>query len=109
MKRRNLSVRLNPGLYEALSTLSGVVHRSMNDLVGEAVTKLVAEESGRVARGMEETLSKLRRYSAMDPGFDGAINQVAAAEVEHTDPLESDLTVRIDPVRDNVARLLKNA
>ena len=109
MKRKTLTVRFNPKLYEALSTLSGVVHRSMNDLVTEAVSELVASESQLASRELEKTLEKLRAYTVQDPDFEDAIERFAEAEIAHEDPIDSKARVTENAIRRHVEALLTDA
>lgn len=88
MERKALPLRLDPKLYEALSTLSSVAHRSMNQLVSEAVARYVVKESQVVEKDLQATLDRLRQYTRLDSQFDQAIEQVARAEVSQEDPLE---------------------
>ena len=97
-----------PKLYNALSTLSGVARRSMNDLISEAVLKFVAAESKVQARDLEKTLENLRTYVDNDPDFAKAIAEFAAAEVEHADPLEGQAYEAKGPVRTQVEALLRD-
>ena len=110
MDRKALTVRINPKLYKALSTLSGVVHRSMNDLVTEAVSRFVVSESKAAADDLERTLTNLRAYTEQDPGFDDAIARFAEAESTIEDPLEGKpYRVARDEVRRHVESLLTDA
>jgi hypothetical protein len=95
-----------PKLYNALSTLSGVAHRSMNDLISEAVLKFVAAESKVHARDLEKTLENLRTYVDNDPDFEKAIAEFADAEVANVDPLEGQAYEVEAPVRTQVEALL---
>lgn len=106
MERKTLSLRLAPKLYNALSNLSGVAHRSMNDLVTEAVQKFVATESKVQARGLEKTLKNLRSYMDQDPDFEKAIAEFANAEGHYDDPLEGTTFEVQRPVRSQVETLL---
>lgn len=89
MERKRLTLRLDPPLYKALASLSKTTHRSMNQIVTEAVSKYVARESKAVARDLEETLRQLRQYSDQDPGFEKAISDVAESETRYDDPFDS--------------------
>lgn len=106
MERKTLTLRMPPKLYNALSTLSGVTHRSKNDLISEAVLKFVAAESKVQARDLEKTLKNLRTYVDNDPGFEKAIAEFADAEAEYADPLEGQPYEVKDPVRTQVEALL---
>ena len=90
MERKTLTVRFNPALYQKLSTLSGVVHRSMNDLVTEAVSEFIVSESRQVSRDLENTLTKLRAFTEQDPDFERSIERFAEAETSHEDPVEGE-------------------
>lgn len=106
MKRKTLTLRLPPKLYNALSTLSEVAHRSMNDLISEAVLKFVAAKSEDHARDLEKTLERLRAYTEADPDFEKAIAEFAEAEVKYGDPLEGEPREDKGPVRTQVEALL---
>ena len=67
MERKRLTLRLDPRLYKALSSLSKRTHRSLNQIVTEAVSEFVARESKAVTRDLEETLRQLKKYSDQDP------------------------------------------
>ena len=108
MKRKTFTLRMPPKLYNALSTLSGVARRSMNDLISEAVLKFVAAESKVQARDLEKTLENLRTYVDNDPDFEKAIAEFAAAEAEHADPLEGQAYEAKGPVRTQVEALLRD-
>lgn len=90
MNRKTFTLRLDPELYEALAALSGIAHRSMNDLAAEAVSKFVAETGELHARDLEKTAARLRSYTKFDPDFDKAIERLAEAEASHEDPLEGE-------------------
>ena len=67
MKRKPLTLWLNPELYNTLSSLSSIVHRSMNQLVTEAVSIYVRQESKVVEQDLEnrseEHTSELQSHS----------------------------------------------
>ena len=109
MNRKTFSLRLPENLYEALSTLSGVAERSMNDLISEAVQKFVITESEAQAQDMEKTLERLRAYRASDPGFKDAYAEFVDAEVNRDDPLEGETYDIESPVRSKVQSLLTDA
>ncbi len=90
MNRKTFTLRLNPELYEALSALSDIAHRSMNDLAAEAVSKFVSQTSELRARELEKTVSRLRSYAKFDPDLKKAIDRFALAEAGNEDPLEGD-------------------
>ncbi len=108
MERNTLTVRMPPKLYKALSTLSSVAHRSMNDLVSEAVLKFVARESKIQARDLEKTLENLRSYVDNDPDFEKAIAEFAEAEAKQDDLIEDRLYDVKGPVQTQVETLLTN-
>lgn len=109
MERKTLTLRLPPKLYNALSTLSGVAHRSMNDLISEAVQRFVITESEAQARDMEKTLERLRAYRESDPDFKKALAEFVEAEVKYDDPLEGQPYDVKGPVRTKVEALLTDA
>lgn len=109
MERKPFTLRLNPELYEALSSLSSVAHRSMNDLASEAVSNFVVAESRVVARDLEQTLSRLRKYTGRDPDFERAIEAFAEAEIRHDDPAEGTPVTAGSEVRKEVQALLDHA
>lgn len=106
MERKALTLRLTPKLYDALSTLSNVAHRSMNDLVSEAVRRFVVAESSVQARDLEKTLERLRAYNESDPDFEKAIAEFVQAEATHDDPLEGRIVDTKGPVRRKVEAML---
>lgn len=106
MERKILTLRLPPQLYNALSTLSEVAQRSMNDLISEAVLKFVAAKSEVHARDLEKTVERLRAYTEADPDFEKAIAEFAEAEVKYDDPLEGEPREVKGPVRTQVEALL---
>jgi predicted transcriptional regulator len=75
-------------LYNALSSLSSITKRSMNQLITEAVAIYVRRTSREVERDLETTLERLRQYSSKDPNFEQAIAAFAEAEATLDDPLE---------------------
>ena len=109
MERKTLTLRLPPKLYSALSTLSGVAHRSMNDLISEAVQRFVITESEAQARDMEKTLERLRTYRESDPNFKKALAEFFEVEVKYDDPLEGEPYDVKGPVRTKVEALLTDA
>lgn len=109
MERKPFTLRLKPELYQALSSLSDVEHRSMNDIATEAVSKLVISESKLMARRLEKTIASLRVYTEHDPGFEQAIAEFAAAEAQHDDSLEDNVVVEDAAVRLQVQALLTDA
>lgn len=104
MERKTFSLRLPPKLYDAVSTLSSVAHRSMNELISEAVQKYVANESE--AQDIEKTLQRLRAYRESDPDFKQAFAGFVDAEVSYDDPLEGEPYEIESPVRSKVQSLL---
>ena len=88
MERRPFTFRLEEDLYDALSSLSSVTKRSMNQLITEAVAVYVKRTSREVERDLERTLERLRQYSTKDPDFEQAIASFAEAEATLDDPLE---------------------
>ena len=109
MERKTFSLRLPPKLYDALSTLSGVAHRSMNELISEAVQKYVVTESEAQAQDIEKTLQRLRAYRESDPDFKQAFAEFVDAEVSYDDPLEGEPYEVESPVRSKVQSLLTDA
>lgn len=106
MERKPLTLRLDPPLYKALSSLSKITHRSMNQIASQALSKFVAQESKAVARDLEETLRKLKQYSDQDPGFEKAISAVAESEIQYDDPLESSVDSADSDARSKLRELL---
>jgi len=106
MERKTLTLRLPLKVYDALSTLSSVTHRSMNDLVTEAVGKFTVAESEVQARDLENTLKRLRAYRDLDPEFKQALAGFVEAEASYDDPLEGEPREDKGPVRDRVQSLL---
>lgn len=106
MERKPFTLRLSADLYEALSSLSEAVHRSMNDLITEAVSKFVVVESKIAARDLEATAARLKIYGETDPGFERAIEEFAEAEAKNADPLEGEAFAVGGPVRRQVQALL---
>ena len=109
MNRKTFSLRLPENLYNALSTLSGVAERSMNDLISEAVQKFVITESEAQAQDMEKTLERLRAYRASNPDLKEAYAEFVEAEVAFDDPLEGEPYEIESPVRSKVQSLLTDA
>ena len=109
MERKPFTLRLDEPLYKALSLLSEVVHRSMNDIITEAVSKHVKAQSETVALDMEETLAKLRAYRMDDPHFEDGWSVFAEAEAAHADPLEDALVIEEGSVQGKLRTLLSNA
>ena len=107
MKRQTLTLQLPPKLYDALSTLSSTTHRSMNDLISEAVQRFVITESE--ARDMEKILERLRAYRESDPDFKKALAEFVETEVRYDDPLEGESYDVKGPVRTKVETLLTDA
>lgn len=109
MKRKPLTLRLNPELYNTLSSLSSIVHRSMNQLVTEAVSIYVRQESKVVEQDLENTLKRIREYTKKDPNFEQAIAAFANAEVLHEDPVEGIPVSTVSKVQSEIRELLGNA
>ena len=108
VERRPFTFRLEEELYEALSSLSSVTKRSMNQLITEAVAIYVRRTSREVARDLEETLERLRQYSREDPDFEQAIAAFAEAEATLDDPLEGQPSVQRGNVQSEIDELLAN-
>lgn len=109
MERKPFTLRLNPELHDALSTLSSIEHRSMNDLASEAVSEFVVTESRLVARNLGRTLARLKEYTKQDPDFEQAIEAFADAEMRYKDPLEGTPVVSDDGIRSQLRALLDDA
>lgn len=106
MERRPFTFRLEDELYSALSALSSVTKRSMNQLVTEAVAVYVKRTSREVERDLEKTLEQLRQYSRKDPDFEQAIAGFAKAEATLNDPLEGRPTNRTQTAQSEIDELL---
>jgi predicted transcriptional regulator len=108
MERRPFTFRLEDELYCALSSLSSITKRSMNQLVTEAVAIYVKRTSREVERDLERTLQQLRQYSSKDPDFEQAIAAFAEAEVTLDDPLEGQPIDRPQTAQSEIDELLAN-
>jgi len=106
MDRKPYTLRLDVDLFSALSLLSGVKGRSINDLITEAVSSYVSDASERVAHRLEATLNKLRAISVKDNDFEDAIERVAEGEARHKDPLEGEIVSLDAPLEDQLKTLL---
>lgn len=90
MNRKVTTVRIEPALMTALTTLSKTLRRPMNQLINDAVRDLL-DRRGRAAEAeLEATLAALRAYRAQDPNYDQAIAALVRAEVDNEDPLEGE-------------------
>jgi len=108
MERRPFTFRLEDELYSALSALSSITKRSMNQLVTEAVAIYVKRTSREVERDLEKTLEQLRQYSSKDPDFEQAIAAFAEAEATLGDPLEGRPIDRPQTAQSEIDELLAN-
>lgn len=106
MERRPFTFRLEDELYGALSSLSSITKRSMNQLITEAVAIYVRRTSREVERDLEKTLERLRQYSSEDPNFEQAIAAFAEAEAVLDDPLEGRATDRPPSAQSEINELL---
>ena len=106
MERRPFTFRLEDELYNALSSLSSITKRSMNQLITEAVAIYVRRTSREVERDLEKTLERLRQYSTKDPNFEQAIAAFAEAEAVLDDPLEGRPTDRPPSAQSEINELL---
>lgn len=88
MERKSLTLRLNQEIYRALSSLSKVAHKSMNQMVTDAISRFIIEESRQVENDLEKQLAQIREYIRKDPDFNKAINAFADAELQCDDPAE---------------------
>ncbi len=109
MERTSLTLRLDPKLYDALSSLSSVVHQSMNQLVTDAVSNYVQQRSSVVERDLENTLARIRKYTKMDPRHEKAIAEFADAESRYQDPLEGILDTTVTDAQAEIRELLGDA
>lgn len=109
MSRKAFTLRLDPKLYKALSVLSDVANRSMNDLITDAVSSFVETESEAAALSMEDMLEKLRAYRRETPDHKAAFAQFAKAETDHEDPLEGEVIGEDGSVQAQLRTLLTNA
>lgn len=108
MERRPFTFRLEDELYRALSSLSSITKRSMNQLITEAVDMYVRRTSREVERDLEKTLEQLRQYSRKDPDFEQAIAAFAEAEATLDDPLEGTPIDRPQTAQSEIDELLAN-
>ena len=108
MERRPFTFRLEDELYNALSSLSSITKRSMNQLVTEAVAIYVKRTSREVERDLEKTLEQLRQYSSKDPDFEQAIAAFAEAEATLDDPVEGRPIDRPQTAQSEIDELLAN-
>lgn len=115
MKRKSLTWRMDQPLYEALSSLSGVAHQSMNRLVTDAVSQYVRVRSKELELELEDTLERLRSYAERDPGYEDAIAAFVEAEACYEDPLEgrpvleSGSVASLGETQNEIRGLLKDA
>ncbi len=109
MERTSFTLRLDPELYDALSSLSSVVHQSMNQLVTDAVSNYVRQRSSEVERDMENTLARIRKYAEKDPGYEHAIAEFADAETRYQDPLEGIPDTTLTDTQAEIRELLGDA
>lgn len=109
MERKAFTLRMSTKLYSALSTLSSVGRRSMNELISEAVSLYVVKESRAAERDLEYTLERLRQYTNRDPKFEQAIEAIADAESQCPDPLEGTPYPTVSAAQSEIRELLRNA
>ncbi len=109
MARTSFTLRLDRELYDALSSLSSVVHQSMNQLVTEAVSRYVQQRSSEAEQDLENTLARLRKYTKKDPGYEQAIAAFADAEARYKDPLEGIPITTVTDTQAEIRELLGDA
>jgi predicted transcriptional regulator len=114
MERKSLTWYMDQPLYEALSSLSGVAHQSMDQLVTEAVSQYVRVRS-KDEPELKDTLEHLRSYAKQDPDYEDAIAAFVDAEARYEDPLEgrpvleSRSAASLDETQNEIRGLLKDA
>ncbi len=109
MARTSFTLRLDRELYDALSSLSSVVHQSMNQLVTEAVSRYVQQRSSEAEQDLENTLARLRKYTKKDPGYEQAIAAFADTEARYKDPLEGIPITTVTDTQAEIRELLDDA
>lgn len=96
MARHAITVRFASELHEELALLSELHDTSMNKMINEAVRGYVRQRRAEAERDLSETLERLRRYAEADPGYERAIQEFAAAELSHDDPVEGELLAPVE-------------
>jgi hypothetical protein len=112
MGTKNLPLRLDPELHEALREVAAATGSTMVDLVRDALKDYLPRAAERRANEMERRLARLRAI-ARDPGAtEAAIQEVADAESAHSDPLEDEAVIEdvrlegVTPLTTGVRKLL---
>lgn len=86
-----LTLRIESSLHEELKYVSRLAKTSMNQLIVKAIRAQLQQMRSNLEQDLERTLEQLRAYSERDRDFTKAIETFAAAEVQHTDPIEGEL------------------
>lgn len=94
MERIATTFRIDPAVKIGLSKLSKIKHKSLNQLVNEAIKEYVARRTLEVENDLESTLEDLRAYRKSDPDFERAIADVVEAEATaKQDPAEGQVVM----------------
>jgi hypothetical protein len=86
------TLRIESALHEELKLVSRHVHRSMNQLIVEAIQTQLRHVRRDLEQELGQTLEQLRAYSERDTDFTQAIDAFAATEAQHTDPTDHFIT-----------------
>ena len=108
MSRTTFSFRMDDDLRRALRELSSVMRRSMNQLVNDAVSSYVRQQSAVAERDLQRTLGRIRAYTAEDPSFEAAIERFVDAEASEDDPVEGVVAPMTDARRE-IRKLLRES
>jgi predicted transcriptional regulator len=93
MSTRNLTLRLDPELHDALREVSAAIDSTMVDLVRDALRDYLPRVADRRAGEMEGRLARLRAIAGDRGAMASAIQATAEAEAENPDPLEEEAVV----------------
>ena len=88
MKHKSFTLKLDEELYSALTSLESVVHRSVDQIITDALSMYVNQKSGATEKDLENTLRRVQQYAAKDPKFEHAITAFVDAEIQYEDPVE---------------------
>jgi len=93
METKNLPLRLDPELHEALREVAAATGSTMVDLVRDALKDYLPRAAARRAREMERRLARLRAIARSPGATEAAIREAAEAEVANPDSLEEEAVI----------------
>lgn len=107
MSRKATTFRIEQKAVEGLALLTGMLGRSQNQLVNEAILEFVERRSIDIEHDLRGTLARLRAWRERDPDMEAAIGRFAEAEVsEADDPAQGEPATAPDPLIGKLHKLL---